>query len=64
MSGRTGHQHLLMEARFDVGALTAQVMLASARALALLRPGAHSLLDVPLSFLWGDRRAKAEQEWM
>lgn len=48
-----GHQRLLFEARFDAVALTAQVMLAAARALPLLPPGAHTLLDVPASMLFG-----------
>jgi diaminopimelate dehydrogenase len=48
-----GHQRLLLEARFDAVALTAQVMLAAARALPRLPPGAHTLLDVPASVLFG-----------
>jgi diaminopimelate dehydrogenase len=47
------HQRLLLEARFDAVALTAQVMLAAVRALPLLPPGAHTLLDVPASMLFG-----------
>jgi diaminopimelate dehydrogenase len=48
-----GHQRLLFEARFDAVALTAQVMLAAVRALPRLQPGAHTLLDVPASLLFG-----------
>lgn len=62
--GRLGHQQFLLEARFDESLLTAQGMLTAARALPLLRPGAHSLLDVPLNALWGDQRENAEREWL
>ncbi len=48
-----------------VGRACAEAILAGDdSALPLLRPGAHSLVDVPLSFLWGDLRDKAEREWM
>jgi diaminopimelate dehydrogenase len=50
-AGRTGHQMLLLEARFDAPSLAAQVMLAAARALPDLPPGARSLSEVPLSLL-------------
>jgi diaminopimelate dehydrogenase len=43
-SGRIGHQHLLLEARLDVIALTAQMMIAAARVLPMLGVGAFSLL--------------------
>jgi len=49
-----GHQRLLIEARCDPPALAAQVMLAAARALALLPPGAHTLLDIPAAQLFGE----------
>jgi diaminopimelate dehydrogenase len=62
--GKLGHQQLLLEACFDESALTAQVMFAAACALPQLKPGAHSLLDVPFSALWGERYEKAEREWM
>lgn len=52
-AGRTGHQMLLLEARFDLPSLAAQVMLAAARALPDLPPGAHALSEVPLSLLLG-----------
>jgi diaminopimelate dehydrogenase len=50
-AGRTAHQMLLLEARFDLPSLAAQVMLAAARALPNLAAGAHSLSEVPLSLL-------------
>ena len=62
--GRLGHQQFLLEARFDESLLTAHMMLAAARALPQLKPGAHSLLDLRLSALWGDQYGKAEQEWL
>ena len=62
--GRLGHQQFLLEARFDESLLTAHMMLAAARALPQLKPGAHSLLDLRLSALWGDQQGMAEQEWL
>jgi diaminopimelate dehydrogenase len=62
--GRFGHQHLLLEARFDETVLTAQVMLAAARALPGLEPGAYSLADVPLGRLWGERVEMAHRDWL
>jgi diaminopimelate dehydrogenase len=50
-AGRTGHQLLLLEARFDRWALAAQMMIAAARAVPGQAAGAHSLLDLPLSAL-------------
>jgi diaminopimelate dehydrogenase len=52
-AGRTGHQMLLLEVRFDVPSLAAQVMIAAARALPNLPPGAHALSEVPLNLLLG-----------
>jgi hypothetical protein len=52
-AGATGHQRLLVEARCDPAALAAQVMLAAARALLFLPPGAHGLPDVPAAQLFG-----------
>ena len=63
-SERISHRHFVLEGRFDEGAVTAEVMLAAARALPDLDPGAYSLADVPLSALWGERAARAEQEWL
>lgn len=62
-SGRTGHQFLMLEARFDITALTSEIMVATARALPRLRPGAYSLLDVPLGSLFGAAIGRAEAEW-
>lgn len=62
--GSPGHEHFLLEARFDEVRLTARVMLAAARALPLLEAGAHSLADVPLGQLWGERADKAERDWL
>lgn len=61
--GRFGHQHLLLEARCDDSVMTAQVMLAAARALPQLKPGSYVLSEVPLSALWGERAEKAQREW-
>jgi diaminopimelate dehydrogenase len=63
-AGRLGHQHFIFEGRFDEAIMTAQVMLAAARALPSLDPGAYSLGDVPLSALWGERAGKAERDWL
>lgn len=62
--GRFGHQHVLLEARCDDRVLTAQVMLAAARALPQLKPGSYVLSEVPLSALWGERAEKAQREWL
>lgn len=62
--GSAGHQRFLLEARFDESLLTAQMMLAAARALPRLDSGAHSLLDLPLSALWGEQAPNAERIWL
>lgn len=62
--GRFGHQHLLLEARFDDTVLTAQVMLAAARALPQLEAGAYVLPEVPLTAMWGERAEKAQSDWL
>lgn len=62
--GQIGHQHLLMEARVNVVALTAEVMLSAARALPTLQAGAHSLHEIPLGNLWGAQQDHAESEWI
>lgn len=61
---RLGRQHFMLEGRFDEAVVTAEVMLAAARALPDLDPGAYSLADLPLSALWGERADKAEREWV
>ena len=50
--------------RFDEAILTAHMMLAAARALPGLSPGAHSLLDLPMSALWGEQAQTAERIWL
>lgn len=64
LPGRLGHQHLLMEARFDESVLTAHVMLAAARALPHLEPGAYFLTEISLKLLWGERAENAERNWL
>jgi len=63
-SQRLGRRHFVLEGRFDEAAVTAEVMLAAARALPDLDPGAYSLADIPLSALWGEQAEKAEREWL
>jgi diaminopimelate dehydrogenase len=60
-AGGSAHQRLLVEARCDVVALAAQVMLAAARALPRLAPGAHALVDVPPAQLFGAGSAAARE---
>ena len=62
--GRLAHQQFLLEARFDESLLTSHMMVAAARALPQLKPGAYSLLDLPLSSLWGEQHKQAEREWL
>lgn len=59
----TGHQLLLLEARFSETALAAQVMLAAVHALPTRHKRAYSLFDLPQRALWGELQAWAEQEW-
>jgi diaminopimelate dehydrogenase len=63
-AGEAGHAAFLLEARYDEAELAARMMLAAARALPALRPGAYSLLDLPPGALWGELRPAAEKEWM
>ena len=46
-SSGKAHQRFLLEGRFDFVAVTAQVMIAAARALPTLAPGAHALAELP-----------------
>jgi diaminopimelate dehydrogenase len=62
--GRFGHQHLLLEARFDETVLTARIMLAAAHALLQLEPGAYALTEIPLSAMWGERAENAHRDWL
>ncbi len=48
------HQRFLLEGRFDLFAVTAQIMVAAARALPLLGPGVHRLGDIPPCLLCQD----------
>ncbi len=55
-SGRASNQRLCFDMRIDNPALTAQVLVASARAVTRLAPGAYTLIDVPpVGLLPGDR---------
>ena len=63
ISDQGGHQLLLLEARFDKVTLTAQVMVAAARALPACERGAASLFDLPFAALWSERQKRAEREW-
>ena len=47
------HQRLFIEARFDEAMMTAMNHGGGCAGIAELSPGAHALLDVPLSALWG-----------
>ncbi len=62
--GRLSHHHFLLEARFDESVLTAQVMLAAARSLPQLDPGAYALTEIPLSAMWGEKAEQADREWV
>jgi len=55
----SAHQRFLVEARFDVHAAAAQVMVGAARALVGAPPGVRTLLDVPHAALVGPRTASA-----
>jgi diaminopimelate dehydrogenase len=59
-----GHAAFLLEARYDEAGLAARMMLAAARALPFLQPGAYTLLDLPPGALWGEQRPAAEKEWI
>jgi diaminopimelate dehydrogenase len=63
-AGRLEHHHFVLEARIDDSVLTAQIMLASARALPALEPRAYVLSDLPVRALWGEQAGKAERGWL
>jgi diaminopimelate dehydrogenase len=63
-AGEPGHAAFLLEARYDEAGLAARMMVAAARALPSLQPGAYTLLDLPPGALWGELRPAAEKEWM
>jgi diaminopimelate dehydrogenase len=52
-AGGAEHQLFLLEARFSEYALSAQVMLAAAKAIIHRGKRAYSLFDIPLVSLWG-----------
>jgi diaminopimelate dehydrogenase len=54
-SGGLGHQRFLVEARLDVHAAAAQVMVGAARALAGARPGVRTLPELPLAALLAEQ---------
>jgi hypothetical protein len=51
-----------VEARIDVHGAAAQVMVGAARALAGMRPGVRTLLEVPLAELLAERDREAAEE--
>jgi hypothetical protein len=55
LAGGDAHQRFLIEGRFDLFAVTAQIMVVATPALPLLSPGAHRLSDIPLRVLWQGR---------
>ncbi len=56
VSGNTHNQHLTFEMRITNPALTAQIMVASARATFKQSPGAYTMIEVPIvDFIFGDR---------
>ncbi|HEY8414743.1 MAG TPA: diaminopimelate dehydrogenase [Thermaerobacter sp.] len=60
VSGRTHNQHMAFEMSIQNPALTAQIMVAAARAAMRQRPGAYTMLEIPVvDFLPGDR-----EEWL
>ncbi|MGX2039533.1 NAD(P)-binding domain-containing protein [Methylocaldum sp. MU1018] len=61
LAGQAKHQYLMFEARLSEAALSAQMMLAAARALPGLRHRAYSLFDLPPGALWGGLRKDSEQ---
>ncbi|MCL2000940.1 MAG: diaminopimelate dehydrogenase [Planctomycetes bacterium] len=55
-SGQTSNQRLTFDMRINNPALTAQVLVAAARAATRMPPGCHTLIDIPpVAFLPGDR---------
>lgn len=61
-SGLTSNQRLSFDMRIDNPALTAQVLVSSARAATRMAPGAYTLIDVPpVVLLPGDRIANIKR---
>ncbi len=62
VSGRTSNQLFKYEMRINNPALTAQIMVACARASVKQKPGAYTMLEIPIiDFLAGDREALFRQ---
>lgn len=58
VSGKTANQHFKYEMRINNPALTAQNMTACARASVKQKPGAYTMLEIPIiDYLYGDRDA-------
>uniref|UniRef100_UPI0037E07B6A Meso-diaminopimelate D-dehydrogenase n=1 Tax=Bacillus thermozeamaize TaxID=230954 RepID=UPI0037E07B6A len=56
VSGQTQNQLFTYEMRINNPALTSQVMIASARAAMRQKPGAYTMIEIPIiDFLYGDR---------
>lgn len=56
VSGRTPNQRFEFNMSINNPALTAQIMVASARASLLQKPGAYTMIEIPLiDYLYGDR---------
>lgn len=58
VSGETHNQLFDFNMRINNPALTAQVLVASARATMLQRPGAYTMIEIPIiDYIYGDREA-------
>ena len=56
VSGLTHNQMLRFSMKINNPALTAQVMVASARASLKQKPGAYTIIEIPIiDFMYGDR---------
>jgi diaminopimelate dehydrogenase len=56
VSGKTQNQLLEFDMRINNPALTAQMLVAAARACHKQRPGAYTLIEIPvMDMLWGDK---------
>ncbi|MGZ4981585.1 MAG: Gfo/Idh/MocA family oxidoreductase [Methylobacter sp.] len=62
--GDVSHTSFLLEARFDEAGLAARMMVAAVQSLTTPRAGAYSLLDLPLSAMWGQQATTDEKEWI
>jgi diaminopimelate dehydrogenase len=58
VSGVTHNQRLHFSMKINTPALTAQIMVASARAASRQKPGAYTLIEIPvIDFMFGEREA-------